>query len=83
MSVQYQAVGWNRQKRIYDIILLATVLAYLAVFVGIGSLVHSQATIETLLIRAFGTAALLLLHVVLSIGPLCRLNPRFLPLLWA
>jgi len=82
MSVQYQAVGWNRQKRIYDIILLATVLAYLAVFVGIGSLVHSQATIETLLIRAFGTAALLLLHVVLSIGPLCRLNPRFLPLLY-
>ncbi len=45
-------------------------------------LVHPQATIETLLIRAFGTAALLLLHIVLSVGPLCRLNPRFLPLLY-
>ena len=82
MSVQYQAIGWNRQKRIYDAILAAAVLAYLAVFVGAGSVVHPQATIETLLIRAFGTAALLLLHIVLSIGPLCRLSTRFLPLLY-
>jgi len=35
-----------------------------------------------LLIRALGTAALLLLHVVLCIGPLCRLEPRLLPLLY-
>jgi len=82
MSVQYQAIGWNRQKRIYDAILAAAVLAYLAIFVGAGSVVHPQATIETLLIRALGTAALLLLHIVLSIGPLCRLSTRFLPLLY-
>jgi len=82
MSVQYQAIGWNRQKRIYDAILAAAVLAYLAIFVGAGSVVHPQATIETLLIRAFGTAALLLVHIVLSIGPLCRLSTRFLPLLY-
>ena len=43
---------------------------------------NPDVTVETLLIRAFGTAALLLLHVVLSIGPLCRLDPRFLPLLY-
>jgi sulfoxide reductase heme-binding subunit YedZ len=82
MSVQYQAIGWNRQKRIYDAILVSTVVAYVAIFAGAGSLVHPQATIETLLIRAFGTLAILLLHVVLCIGPLCRLNPRFLPLLY-
>ena len=82
MSVQYQAVGWNRQKRIYDVVLAVSVVAYLVIFVGVGSLLHPQATIETLLIRAFGTAALLLLHVVLAIGPLCRLQPRFLPLLY-
>jgi len=34
------------------------------------------------LIRGFGTAALLLLHVVLCIGPLSRLNRQFLPLLY-
>jgi len=82
MSVQYQGVGWNRQKRIYDLVLAAALLAYLCLFIGVGSLVHPQATAETLLIRAFGTAALLLLHVILSIGPLCRLSPRFLPLLY-
>src|SRR5437016_2403849 len=82
MSVQYQAIGWNRQKRIYDSVLAASVLLYLALFVGLGALVHPNATAETLLIRGFGTAALLLLHVILCIGPLCRLDRRFLPLLY-
>jgi hypothetical protein len=41
-----------------------------------------NATAETTLIRALGTCALLLLHLILCIGPLCRLNPRFLPLLY-
>lgn len=82
MSLQYQAVGWNRQKRIYDVVLAGSVFGYLALFVGVGTLVHPNATIETLLIRAFGTGALLLLHVILSIGPLCRLDRRFLPLLY-
>jgi nitrite reductase/ring-hydroxylating ferredoxin subunit/DMSO/TMAO reductase YedYZ heme-binding membrane subunit len=39
-------------------------------------------TEEILVMRAFGTAAFLLLHVILCIGPLCRLNPKFLPLLY-
>jgi nitrite reductase/ring-hydroxylating ferredoxin subunit/DMSO/TMAO reductase YedYZ heme-binding membrane subunit len=82
MSVQYQAIGWNRQKRIYDTVLAASVVGYLALFAGVGSLIHPNATIETLLIRGFGTAALLLLHVILSIGPLSRLDRRFLPLLY-
>lgn len=82
MSVQYQAVGWNRQKRIYDSVLAGSVAGYLAIFAGVGALIHPNATAETLLIRGFGTAALLLLHVILCIGPLCRLDPRFLPLLY-
>jgi DMSO/TMAO reductase YedYZ heme-binding membrane subunit/nitrite reductase/ring-hydroxylating ferredoxin subunit len=58
------------------------VCLYLAIFIGAGALVHPNATIETLLIRGLGTAALLLLHVILSIGPLARINTRFLPLLY-
>ena len=34
------------------------------------------------MIRGLGTAALLLLHIILCIGPLCRLDRRFLPLLY-
>ncbi len=82
MSVNYQAVGWNRQKKIYDGVLVGGIVLYLGLFVGVGALVRPQATLETLLIRALGTAALLLLHVVLCIGPLCRLDSRFLPLLY-
>ncbi|MFT7463407.1 MAG: sulfoxide reductase heme-binding subunit YedZ [Pseudohongiellaceae bacterium] len=82
MTVSYQAVGWNRQKKIYDRILLLSVLGYLALFIGVSIAVHPDATAEALLIRGFGTGALLLLHIILCIGPLCRLDRRFLPLLY-
>ena len=82
MSAFYRAVGWNRQKRRYDATILIGVIGYLAVFVGSGFLIDPNATVETLTIRAFGTCAALLLHVVLAIGPLCRLDARFLPLLY-
>jgi len=82
MSVQYGAIGWNRQKKLYDIVLVSLVLIYLAIFVGVGAWLNPTATAETLLIRGLGTAAFLLLNIVLCIGPLSRLDRRFLPLLY-
>lgn len=82
MSHGYTSVGWNCQKKIYDGMMLSGIVVYLALFVGLGAVVHPNATIETLLIRGFGTCALLMLHVILSIGPLCRLFPQLLPLLY-
>jgi nitrite reductase/ring-hydroxylating ferredoxin subunit/DMSO/TMAO reductase YedYZ heme-binding membrane subunit len=75
-------VGWNPQKRAYDSLAVGTVVA-VATLVVLGTWWRMpQATVETLLIRAFGLTAFLLLHVILSIGPLARLNPRLLPLLY-
>jgi len=82
MSVQYGAVSWNRQKKVYDVTLLSLLALYLGTFVGVGAWRNPGATAETLLIRALGTAAFLLLNVVLCIGPLSRLDRRFLPLLY-
>ncbi len=82
MGHAYQAVGWNRQKKIYDRTLLLGVVLYLAVFLGVGFALHPEATAETMILRALGTAAFMLLHVVLAIGPLSRLDSRFLPLLY-
>jgi sulfoxide reductase heme-binding subunit YedZ len=82
MSSGYGAVGWNRQKRIYDATLSIGLAVFIAVFVGLGFVLWPFATAETLLIRAFAIAAFFLLHVILSIGPLARLDRRFLPLLY-
>ena len=82
MSVQYTAVGWNRQKVTYDLVVAGLAFSYLAVFAGAGAILFPSATIETLLIRGLGTLALLMLHAVLAIGPLCRLDRRFLPALY-
>jgi nitrite reductase/ring-hydroxylating ferredoxin subunit len=82
MTHQYKAVGWNRQKRIYDGILFVGIVLYLSLFIGGSVIVRPNGTIETALIRGFGSCALLLLHVILSIGPLARLDGRFLVLLY-
>jgi methionine sulfoxide reductase heme-binding subunit len=82
MSVGYRAISWNTQKKRYDTVLASGVALYLLSFVGLYALVNPDATAETMLIRAFGTAAFLLLNIALAIGPLCRLDKRFLPLLY-
>lgn len=82
MSVAYVAVQWNRQKRLYDAVLVSGVAIYLVVFALLTKLLFPRVTDEILLMRTFGTGAFLLLHVILCIGPLCRLNARFLPLLY-
>jgi nitrite reductase/ring-hydroxylating ferredoxin subunit/DMSO/TMAO reductase YedYZ heme-binding membrane subunit len=82
MGVAYVSVQWNRQKSFYDAVLVAGVGIYLALFGVITKQLFPLVTDEIMLMRAFGTAAFLLLHIILCIGPLCRLNPRFLPLLY-
>ena len=85
MSVKYSAVKWGRRRLIYDGVMLTGAGLYLALFVLTGKLVWpgSPATPDrVLLIRALGTCAFLLLHVVLCIGPLARLDRRFLALLY-
>ena len=82
MGVDYIAVQWNRQKKFYDAVLVGGVAAYLVVFSALTKLLFPRVTDEIMLIRAFGSGAFLLFHVILCIGPLCRLNARFLPLLY-
>lgn len=86
MSHAYRAVQWNKHKKVYDLVLVGGVGLYLITFVAVSSIVLSGqngVTPITLLIRAFGTAAIVLLHLVLCIGPLARLWPRLMaPLLY-
>lgn len=85
MSVGYKPVQWNRHKRVYDAFAGASVLAFIAAFFALTRLRWSgerALSDEIILIRSTGSAAILLLHVIMCIGPLARLNPRFLPLLY-
>jgi DMSO/TMAO reductase YedYZ heme-binding membrane subunit len=82
MSLEYSAVQWNRQKRIYDFVLAGGVGAFLILFAVLSKVLFPFVTDEIMLIRAFGAAAFVLLHIILCIGPLCRLDRKFLPLLY-
>lgn len=86
MDATFRFVSWNRAKVIYDSVLLTAVTIYITMAMILGRWWFSPpgdpATWEDLRIRAFGTCAFLMLTVVLSIGPLARLNPGLLPLLY-
>ncbi len=82
MSVGYSSVQWNEHKKLYDRVLAAGLLLAIGAFVGVSLWLHPNVTAETLILRATAVAAFLLLNVILAIGPLARLDRRFLPLLY-
>jgi methionine sulfoxide reductase heme-binding subunit len=82
MSANYTGILWNSQKKVYDTVIAAGSAMYLGSFIGLHLWLNPEITMETLIIRAFGTLALLMLHIILCIGPLCRINTAFLPLLY-
>jgi nitrite reductase/ring-hydroxylating ferredoxin subunit/DMSO/TMAO reductase YedYZ heme-binding membrane subunit len=84
LSAKYSAIKWTGARCIYDVVMTAGIILYLAGFVFVGKRMGTgSAPIPepVLLMRAFGTCALLLLHLVLCIGPLARFDRRFLLLL--
>ena len=85
MSTAYKPVGWNRNKLIYDAVLICGVVVYILLYLKLAPLLSSSVRavdMPILRMRAFGSLAFLLLTIVLAIGPLARLDPRFLPLLY-
>jgi len=84
MSVRYRLVQWNAFKVRYDLVVCGGIAAFLGVFVAATAFRAEPSRISgpVLLIRALGICAYLMLHVVLCIGPLARLDRRFLPLLY-
>ncbi|MCB0517776.1 MAG: ferric reductase-like transmembrane domain-containing protein [Saprospiraceae bacterium] len=82
MSLDYSPVLWSKRKKKYDWIMAGLMGFYLVLFSVLQLVFYPEITAETLIIRATGTLALLMLHVILTIGPLCRLSPHFLPVLY-
>ena len=85
MSVGYCAVQWNRTKLVYDAVLLAGVILYIAGFLLVAARTDPPKDLLATLdhcIRAFGSCAFIMLTIILAIGPLARLDRRFLPLLY-
>ena len=82
MGLDYQLVLWNKHKKTYDRIIVACMLLYIILFAGVTLIFNSETSLETLVIRSFGSLAIIMLHIILVIGPLARLNTSFLPILY-
>ncbi|MBI1369835.1 MAG: Rieske 2Fe-2S domain-containing protein [Planctomycetes bacterium] len=85
MSTSYRPVQWSPYKQRYDLVVAGGIGVYLIVFIIAGKVAlggdHAVSD-PILLLRALGTCAFGLLTLILCIGPLCRLDRRFLPLLY-
>lgn len=85
MTLKYVPVIWNRTKIAYDAALLAFVGIYISVFLYLAPAyqdVTRPQDGQILRMQAFGTCAFLMLSLILCIGPLARLDRRFLPVLY-
>ena len=85
MSVAYVPVQWNRNKWIYNAVLLGLVGLYITAFLHWAPAFQDVTRpVDTAVIRAraLGSCAFFMLTVILCIGPLARLDRRFLPLLY-
>ncbi len=82
MSAEFKLIDWNARKLIYDAILITLLLAWMTGFVVLGLREQPEPKLADVLMGGFGTAALIMLHIILAIGPLARLDRRFLTLLY-
>ena len=85
MSAAFRAVQWNRAKLVYDGILLAGVALYISAYLSVAYWLDPPKDLPAaidLRVRTFGTCAFFMLTIILSIGPLARLDRRFLLLLY-
>jgi len=85
MSATYKPVTWTASKLVYDAAIVSAVMLYIGLFVHVAprfdsvTLYNDEGMTK---VQAFGTCAFLMFTFVLCIGPLARLDPRFLPLLY-
>jgi len=85
VSVKYVPVQWTKRKIVYDVLALAGVALYVLAYQNVARATHTgpdQLTDAIVQMRSFGSCAFLMLTVILCIGPLARLDRRFLPLLY-
>jgi len=85
VSAGYKTVNWNRNKIVYDLLLWLGIVIYIAVFMMVTQKLYTgeeALTFIIVLMRALSTCGFLMLTILLCIGPLARLHPRFLPLLY-
>ncbi len=85
MGHAYRPVQWNRNKWIYDAVLVVCAIGYVAAYTAVAPLLtDDQARTSGAIVRmrALGSCAFLMLTLILCIGPLARLDRRFLPVLY-
>ncbi len=85
MSAGFKPVSWTASKIAYDAIMLAAVAIYLLTYLQLAPMLQPEGVgvdDQIRRMRAFGSLAFVMITFILCIGPLARLDRRWLPLLY-
>jgi DMSO/TMAO reductase YedYZ heme-binding membrane subunit len=82
MALNYKAITWTKHKKSYDLVLLGLIVLFFVIFGGVHFSKHPQVQPQIFIIRSTAFLSFILLHIILWIGPLARINKNFLILLY-
>lgn len=78
----HKFISWTAHKKKYDKILVGILIIFLLVFTLTQFYLYPNTLPPLAIIKSTGCLAILMLFFILSIGPLSRLDKRFLPILY-
>ncbi|MBK8198905.1 MAG: ferric reductase-like transmembrane domain-containing protein [Acidobacteria bacterium] len=85
MAARFTVVSWTPFKKAYDAVLGLGLALFFAAHLGAGLMAApagQEVSLIQMVIRTCGAAAFSLLTIILCIGPLARLTPKALPVLY-
>ncbi len=82
MGATFKIVSWTPYKKRFDKIMLGIVALYLLIYIGSLYFLYPNIQPQLLIIKSTGSLAVLMIHFILLLGPLSRLNKKFLPILY-
>ena len=82
MGATFKIVSWTPYKKRFDKIMLCIMALYLLIYIGSLYFLYPNIQPQLLIIKSTGSLAVLMIHFILVLGPLARLNKKFLPLLY-
>ena len=74
MAEKFNLIAWTPYKKRFDLVMLFLIVSYLVLFAAFQFSFHPEAPIQMTIIRGTSTLAFIMLHLILSIGPLARLD---------
>jgi len=82
MGATFKMISWTPFKKRFDIIMAIMIALYLIIYAGSLFFLYPNIQPQLLIIKSTGSLSVIMIHFILMLGPLSRINKKILPLLY-